>query len=364
MLSMAHVGMDVHKRSITVVIYPARGDTPLDRTRLPAEEYAVTGYLARWQQQYDLRCYYEAGPGGYVVYRWLQRRRIACLVAAPSKMLRASGDFVKTDRRDARMLAEQGRNGQLTAVRVPTPEEEAVRGLVRCRETRQRDVLAARQRVLKFLALRGRDYTAGKHWTQAHRGWLGRQQFSGPDAWSYQEYCTDLSYREQRLAEADRQVSAVAQEEAVAPLVRALCCFRGIDTLTAMLVVSETLDFRRFATARQYMSYLGLTCCEASTGETHRRGQITKAGSTRCRRALVEAAWHYRHGPAVGGRLAQRQAGQPAQVIAHAWKAQKRLHKVFHKLAVKDPRKAAVAVARELAGFLWAVARMIAADAE
>ena len=362
MSSIAHVGMDVHKDTTRVLLLGIQGPLPLDAVTVPTEEAALLKYLRPWRARYELHCYYEAGTLGYVVYRWLQRAGIACTVVAPSKIPRAPGDRVKTDQRDARTLALQGRAGTLAAVRVPTPAEEAVRGLVRCRGAHQRDVQAARHRVLKFLALRGEMYRAGKHWTQLHRRWLAARRFAGPDAWTYQEYLSELSYREQRLAEADREVEALAAAEPYATLVRALCCFRGISTLSAMILVTEALDFGRFGRPPAYMSYLGLTCREASSGSRRRQGSITKAGSGRCRHVLVEAAWHYRHPPAVGACLSRRQAGQPAAVIAHAWKAQQRLHKLFQRLTrTGDRRRAVVAVARELAGFLWAAAQLVAA---
>jgi transposase len=363
MPSIAHVGMDVHKKTIRLAVYLNDSEAPIDQVTLPTDEHLLLKYLAQWHAKYELQCYYEAGPGGYVIYRWLKKLQIPCLVAAPSKMLKAPGERVKNDTRDARKLAEQGRNHQLTAVRVPTEAEEAVRGVVRCREVRQRDLQASRHRVIKFLALRDRIYSTGKNWTQAHHAWLQRQQFPALDDWTYREYLTELLYREQRLAEADLQLASLAQQPQVQPLMKALCCFRGIETTTAMILIAETLDFRRFGTARGYMSYMGLTCSEHSSGSRQHRGPITKAGSRRGRRVLIEAAWHYRHAPLVSKTLAKRQAGQPAEVIAHAWKAQKRLHQVYWKLEIRNSCKAAAAVARELAGFVWAAAQMILTDA-
>lgn len=360
MRSMAYVGMDVHKDSTQIVILSGLEGQPLDKVSVQTDEHALCKYLARWQAKYDLRCTYEAGPGGYVVYRWLTRLGIACQVIAPSKTPKAPGDVVKTNYRDARTLAEQARAGTLQAVLVPTPAQEMIRGVVRCREARQRDVQAARHRILKFLGLRGIYYTAGKHWTQAHRRWLTQQTMTSLDVWTWKEYLTDLAYQESRLGEADRQVVALAGEPTTAPLIQALCCLRGIDVLSAVILVAETLDFRRFGAAPAYMHYLGLTCREYSTGPHRHQGRITKAGNGRCRRLLVEAAWHYRHQPAVSGRLAKRQAGQSAAVIAHAWKAQQRLYKLFWKLAQRgDHRKAVVAVARELAGFVWGIAQLV-----
>jgi transposase len=253
------------------------------------------------------------------------------------------------------MLARQGRAGALVRVWVPTAQQEQVRGVVRFREAVVRDVVAAKQRLLKFLSLRGMVYREkGSHWTQRHMQWLRGLHFEGVDAWTAEQLMGDLRYRLDRLREAERQVSQLAQVDPYAELVGRVCCFRGLDVVSGMVVVTETLDFRRFAEAGQYMSYWGLTCCEDSSGPTRRRGSITKCGSARARRVWVEAAWHYRHKPAVGERLRRRQQGQPAEVIAHAWKAQRRLHDRFWRLTFrKGTQTAVVAVARELTGFVW-----------
>jgi len=359
MMSIAHVGMDVHKQQTRVVLLPEHMADPLDECTLPTTPAALCGYLHRWAQRFQLRCYYEAGPLGYQPYRWLSGLGVECQVIAPSKTPRACGDRVKTDRRDARVLARQGRAGALVRVHVPSAQQERGRGLVRYREGRLRDVLAAKHRLLKFLGTRGLFFSEGRHWTQRHFCWLGSLRFEDLDDWTAQQYLADLQYRGDRLAEADREVAALAEREAYREAVGRLCCFRGLDVLSAMVVVSETIDFTRFPSASQYMSYWGLTCREESSGSSRRQGGITKCGSGRARRVWVEAAWHYRHKPAVRGRLRKRQQGQPLAIIAHAWKAQQRLHKKFWRIALrKDSRTAAVAVARELAGFVWGAMTM------
>jgi transposase len=354
MLSIAHVGMDVHKENTRVVLLPHEMLEPLDECTLPTTQQALCRYLKRWEKQYQLQCYYEAGPLGYVPQRWLEQAGIACTVIAPSKTPRGVGERVRTDRRDARLLARQGKAGALAPVHVPTPQEEAVRALLRCRELRQRQLLAARHRVLKFLGVRGLHFTEGKHWTQRHGRWLRGVRFTGAEEWTWREYLSDLDYALARRQEADRQVKELAQSPSYREAVGRLCCFRGIDILSAMVVLTETIDFSRFPGAPQYMSYWGLTCSEDSSGGQRRQGGITKSGSVHARRIWIEAAWHYQHKPAVGERLARRQQGQPPAVIAHAWKAQVRLHKKFWRLArKKNSCTAVVAVARELAGFVW-----------
>jgi transposase len=351
--------MDVHKEQTRVVLLPQDGREPLDECTLPTTGKDLCRYVRQWKDRFELRCYYEAGPLGYVPYRWMSAVGVECEVIAPSKTPRGPGDRVKTDRRDARLLARQGRAGALVAVYVPTLEQEQVRSLVRCREARVRDVVAAKHRVLKFLGMRGLVFTQGRHWTQRHMGWLKGLEFEGSDEWVAQEYLGDLQFRLDRLGEADRQVIEAAQQDPWREPVGKVGCFRGLDVRSGLLVVSETLDFRRFPSAPQYMSYWGMTGSEHSTGPYRRQGSITKCGSSRARRTWVEAAWHYRHKPAVGPALHRRQQGQPEAVIAQAWKAQKRLYTKFWRIAArKDSRTAVVAVARELAGFVWGAMTM------
>jgi transposase len=357
MKSIAHVGMDVHKGTTTLSILPEGESEPIDECTVETTRQALLKYLGRWSQIFELRCTYEAGGSGYVPQRWLEQAGIVCGVIAPSKTPRAPGDRVRNDRRDARLLARQGRAGALTAVQAPTPQQEAVRSVVRLREARLRDLVAAKHRVLKFMRQRGHVYAQGEHWTQRHWRWLRELSFGDPDAWTAAEYLAEVEYRSDRLAEADRKVAELAATPQYREPVGKLCCFRGIDVLTAMVLITETLDFHRFPSAPQYMGYWGLGSREDRSSEYGGRGAITKAGSARARRALVEAAWHYQHAPAVTASLQRRQAGQPAAVIAHTWKAQKRLHRKFWRVtrARGSTRTAVVAVARELAGFIWAV---------
>jgi len=361
-ISMTYVGLDVHQETTRIVILPDQGLLPLDAITLPTRARELTRYLQRWASQYPLQCFYEASSCGYVPYRWLTAAGVPCTVVAPSKIPRAPGDRVKTDQRDARALAVQGRTGGLTAVHVPTPEEEAVRSLARCREARHRDVVAARHRVLRFLQTRGSVYPGpGKRWTQAHWRWLRARTFADLDEWTYQEYLTDLDYRVSREAESMRRLLTVARSDHYLAAVGALCCFRGIAELTAITLLAETIDFRRFGTAPGYMCYLGLTCAEDSSGPRRRLGGITKAGNPRCRRVLVEAAWHARHKPVVSVVLKKRQQGQPPEIVALAWKAQQRLHARYWRVEARaGSRRAAVAVARELSGFVWAAMTLLA----
>jgi transposase len=247
-------------------------------------------------------------------------------------------------------------------VQPPTPEDEAVRDLVRARDDAREDLQRCRHRLGKLLLRRGLHY-AGRHWTRAHRAWIARV------TWSYaaervvvDDYLLAIDHTEARLRELDAQLQEIATREPYREPVGWLRCFRGIDTLTAIAIVAELHDFRRFASAPALMAYLGLVPGEASSGEKHRRGRITKTGNALARRLLLESAWHYQHRPGVGVALARRRNGQPTRVIAIADKAQQRLCRRFRKLAAahKPTPKIAVAIARELAGFIWAALQPVA----
>jgi transposase len=301
-------------------------------------------------------CCYEAGPGGFALQRQLHRGRVQCHVIAPALIPRKAGDHIKTDRRDARKLAELLRAGLLTTVALPTPVAEATRDLVRARDDAREDRQRCRHRLGKLLLRRSLHYP-GKNWTQGHRRWLGTL------AWEHEaerrvvdDYLLAIDQVEARLTELDAALRELAASEPYRDAVGGLRCFRGIDTVTAMVIVAELYDFRRFRTPRALMAYLGLVPGEHSSGAQIRRGAITKTGNALVRRVLVEAAWHYQHRAGVGPVLARRRTGQPAHVIAIADKAQQRLCRRFRHLVAehKPTPKVVVAVARELSGFLWA----------
>ena len=356
MKSIAYVGIDVHKDSVSVLMLPEEGNDPILERRLENDSLKVKKFFVKWSESYEMHCCYEASGCGYVLHRWLKDIGVACDVVAPSLIPRRPGDKVKTDRRDALKLARLYRAGELTAVHIPSEEDESVRSLVRCRETMLREVNRSKHYILKFLCARGFIYRDGSHWTQKHWRWLRGLRFEGPDGIVWSEYIYLLEYKLSRLEELDRQIEEIAFSDAYKEAVGLLRCFRGIDVGSAMVIVSEVQDFRRFAGPGKLMSFLGLAPGQDSSGPSSRNCGITKSGNSRCRRVLLEAAWHYRHKAALSAALKKRQAGQPTEAIAHSWKAQHRLHKKFWKLASRmDRRKAAVAVARELVGFIWAV---------
>jgi transposase len=308
-----------------------------------------------------VRAAYEAGPTGYGLARELAKRGVGCVVAAPSKIPRASGDRVKTDRRDAEHLVRLLLAGKLHAVRVPGPEEEALRDLVRAREAVRVDLMRCRHRLSKLLLRHGIRFEDGRAWTQRHRDWLATVSLKWPAAQmtlvDIQGAIDALCHRREQL---EREILQILPSSPWAVQTGRLRCLRGIDTLTAVGLCAEVGDFERFARAEQLMSYLGLVPWENTTGEQRRLGQITKTGSQHARRLLVEGAWHYRKHPALGAKLKDRQAGQPPEAIAIAWSAQRRLHRTWTRLEQRAKRRTiiAVAAARELAGFCWAICQI------
>lgn len=358
--SIIYVGMDVHKESITLAVLPAGAKAATRVDRLPNDLPKVKRYLERVARDGDLRVCYEASGAGYVLHRALQEWGYACDVIAPSLIPKRPGVQRKHDKRDASELARLNRAGELTAVRIPSAAEERVRDVVRCRETFQREILKSRHYILKFLARRGLVFRDGTNWCTPHLRWLQhltteQSPLAPADRLVFREYQALLQYKLQRRDELDREIARLAELPTLAPMVQRLQCFRGIALQGAMVLATEIVDWRRFQRPTQLAAYLGLVSREDSSGDRERKGSITKAGNSHCRHVLVQAAWSYHHRPAISVDLKRRQTGQSPAVIAHAWKAQHRLHQRFNHLAYrKQPQIAAVAVARELVGFLWA----------
>ena len=351
-----YVGMDVHKGSIAISV---RGPSRMRESRtIPNEERAIHRWARRMKREAPgpIRCAYEAGPCGYALQRQLVEKGIECQVIAPSLIPRKPGERIKTDRRDASKLAELFEGGLLTEVHPPTPEAEAVRDLSRAREDAMEDRQRARHRLSKFLLRRGLIYR-GRAWRKAHDEWLRGLRLDHPaDQSIFDAYCLALDQTEERVRILDAELEAWAQSEPYAEPVAHLRCFHGIDTTTAMTLVTEIHDVRRFRRPRQLMAYLGLVPSEHSSGDRQHRGGITKTGNAHVRRVLVETAWHYRHVPRPGAPLRRRREGQPAPVIALAERAHQRLARRYRRLSArgKPQNQVVVAVARELVGYLWA----------
>ena len=305
-----------------------------------------------------MRACYEAGPTGFELARLLHSMEVGCQVIAPSLIPTAPGDKVKTDRRDCRRLARLHRAGELVAIRIPTVQEEAVRDLCRTRADMVEDRTRARHRLSKFLLRHGRAWRGGASaWTQAHERWLLGQRFDEPAlAATYSHYRAVLQSRDAQLDAIQADLAGWYDRPPFAEQVARLSAYRGITRLGALTLAAEVGDWRRFARASQFMGFCGLVPSEYSSGQRTVRGHLTKAGNAHLRAQLVESAWSYQHRPGVGSQIASRQQGLDPQVIARAWTAQLRLCGRFRHLAARKTSKnvVAAAIARELAGFLWA----------
>jgi transposase len=355
-LAPTHLGLDVHKDTISVAIL--RPDQQVaDVERIAHDQASIRRLVGRLGNPRMLRACYEAGPTGFELARLLHSMDLRCEVIAPSLIPRAPGDKVKTDRRDCRRLARLHRAGELVAIRIPTLQEEAVRDLCRTRADMVQDLTRARNRLGKFLLRHGRPWRGGSTRTHAYQAWLRSQRFDHPALTGTLGHY--LAVVEVRNAQLDAVEADLADWCARPPLdwqVARLAAYRGVSRLGALTLAAEVCDWRRFASASQFMGFCGLVPSEYSSGNTVHRGRLTKAGNAHLRRQLVEAAWAYQHRPSVGGELARRQHGLDPAVVARAWAAQQRLSGRFRRLAARKNTKSivAAAIARELAGFLWA----------
>lgn len=311
--------------------------------------------LRRWP---GARCAYEAGPTGFGLYRWLVGQGIDCVVVAPGLVPQRPGDRVKTDPRDARKLARLLAGGLLEAIWVPTPELEAVRDLVRAREDARLDRMRDRQRLSKFCLRHDRRLPTSA-WTVTRRKWLAAQRFSHPaQQQTFNAYLHAVDLVDARVEQLEQAIRQAAEQGPWRDLVARLRCLRGVDTLTALALAAEIGDFGRFRRAEELMAFVGLVPSERSSGEHRRQGSITKVGNAHARRLLVESAWHARRRPSVGYDLARRQRGQDALTLERAWRCQERLYQRWQRMNArgKPQQKIVVACARELAGFVWAIA--------
>jgi transposase len=352
------VGLDVHATKIVAAVLDAETGQ-LQCFTMSGETDKAAGFCVALPR--PVRVAYEAGPTGYGLARELAPRGVECVVAAPSKIPRAAGDRVKTDRRDAEHLVRLLLAGKLHPVRVPGAEEEALRDLVRAREAVRMDLMRARHRLSKLLLRHGIRFDDGHAWTERHRQWLATVALKWPAAQTtlldVRGAIDALAVRRDGL---ERQIIGLLPSSPWRVQAGRLRCLRGIDTLTAVGLCAEIGDFERFAKAEQLMSYIGVVPSENTTGQQRRLGAITKTGSGHARRLLVEAAWHYRTRPNLGKALTERQDGQPQEAVAVSWKAQLRLHRTWARLEARAKRRTliAVAAARELSGFCWAITQI------
>jgi len=354
------VGMDVHADSIHVAVYRGNENSPCEEYASLTDAKAKTRLLNKLRGMTgEVRCVYEAGPCGYDMQRFLSGNGISCEVTAPALIPRKAGDRVKTDRRDARNLSRLYRSGELTMIHVPDEEQEAVRDLIRAREDVVEDVRRKRHLLGKFLLRHGHRYS-GRQWTQAHEKWIKGIKFDSRYLTAVlNEYLIGVNQsldQLKRLTQAVEEISVTSQYQKPTA---ALMTLRGVKTLTAMTILSEMGDMRRFGKAQEFMAALGLTPSEYSSGSRTCRGGITKTGNVHVRRVLVEAAWHYRHRPTAGPAIKARRKEQPLEVVAMAQKADIRLNRKYRRMVDRGKRSttAVVATARELAGFVWAIAQ-------
>src|SRR6201986_2976492 len=358
-----YVGVDVHKATVCVAVAESgRGGEVRhigvfdNRPEILCRLAAKLGKGGR-----RLSFCHEAGPCGYGLHRLLTGRGHSCIVVAPSLIPMKSGDRVKTDRRDAVMLAKLHRAGELTAVWIPDAAHEAMRDLVRARATAGRVLAKARQHLQGFLLRHERIYRGPRAWTLAYRRWLTTVRFDHPaQQIVLQDYIHPGQDAEARRARLTRQIEELVPSWPMAPVVRSLQAMRGVALVVAVTVVAEVGDFRRFANARQLMAYLGLVPSEHSSGNTIRRGGITKAGNALARRVLIEGAWTYRMHARVSRKLHDRLEPLSSAIRDMAWKAQVRLCARYRRLAASGKPNVVVttAIAREMVGFIWAIARV------
>jgi transposase len=343
------IALDVHKLSIVAAVLPPAGGQP-EVQRIETTERAIRRFIDRFGGPDGLAVCYEAGPGGFELLRLLTRLGVACDVVAPSLVPVRAGDRVKTDRRDAKKLVRLYRAGALSFVQAPTPETEGLRDVMRCRDDLRCARIAARHRVVKQLLRHGHIYREGKKaWTLQHRAWVHRQRLDDALAQlALEQMLIHLDSIERQLAALDARIEQIARSDRWHDQVSTLTAFRGISTCTALGLIAEIGDFRRFSHPRELASYLGITPSEYSSGDQQHRGHITKAGNRHARRLLVQCAWHYRHRP--------RYPTKGPAPNDRAWHAQIRLHHRYRHLTEHGKRTTVtnIAIARELCGFLWA----------
>jgi len=364
MSKVRFVGLDVHADTIAMAVAEVGGEVR-SLGIIPNRLESIRKMIGKLTPIETLKCCYEAGPTGYVLYWQLTQLGVACEVMAPSLIPTKAGDRVKTDRRDAEKLARCYRAGELTAVWVPDANHEALRDLVRAREAAKKDQLRHRHRLGKFLLRHGkRPSDAGKAWTQKYLNWIRIHVHFEQAALeaTLQHYREEVDHIAERIVKLEQAIDEAVKQAPpeIRAVIEALQALRGVAQTTAATVVAELGSLSRFASPSQLMGYSGLVSSERSSGNRVQRGAITKSGNAHLRRVLIESAWTYRHRPNVQGRVLRRQKSLALSEEAKriAWKAQQRLYKRFTALTTrgKENNVAAIAVARELLGFMWAVA--------
>ncbi|MBF0383775.1 MAG: IS110 family transposase [Magnetococcales bacterium] len=360
----AYIGLDVHKDTIAVAVALPKGGEPIYRGEIAHTTKALTKLLKRLTASYgdSLAFCYEAGPTGYDLYRWLVGKGHHCEVVAPSLIPKKPGDRIKTDRRDAIGLARMFRIGDQTSVWVPEKDQEAMRDLTRVREDVKSVETHARQRLSSFLLRHSKRFPGNCRSTQGYLDWLEGLTFESPTTQIvFQEYLDLVKTTQARVADIEKEMERALANWSLAPVVKSLRALRGVDFLTAMTTMAELGDITRFTSPRQLMAFLGLVPSEESSGLIQKRGGITKTGNGHVRRVLIESAWSYRFPARLTAHLRKKADGASPEVKSIAWKAQKRLCGRYRHLlnAGKSRNQVTTAIARELIGFIWAIAKEV-----
>lgn len=363
--STLFVGLDVHKETIAVAYVGEEREAEVVSLGTIGTRQGDIDKLVRKLQGKGKRLpfVYEAGPCGYWLYRYLTKKELTCWVVAPSQIPKKAGDRVKTDQRDAVQLARLLRSGDLSPVYIPSVEDEAIRDVVRAREDVLKDLKAAKVRLKAFLLRQDIRYEGRANWTAAHLRWLADVVCPTPaQQIVFQEYVRAVSEQTERLQRLEAELQTLVQTWRWVPVVEAIQALRGIQFTTAVTLIAELGDLTRFDTPRQLMSYLGLVPSEHSSGERRRQGSITKTGNSHARRVLVEGAWAYRYPAKVSRHLQLRLEKVPQAIQDISGKAPVRLCKRYRRLVArgKQVNQVVVAIAREMAAFVWAVAREVA----
>jgi len=357
MKKVMYIALDVHKKNIVMGLSEKNGKAEVAGEFFNTDT-GVKKFLKKLKkisEEYDVKICYEAGPCGYALKRILDEHGYYCEIAAPSLIPVKAGDKIKTDKRDAKKLARLYRAGELTFINVPDEENEAVRDLVRCRDDIMTDLKRTKQRLNHFLIRHGYHYP-GNNWTDGHYRWIKQIDLKNTHLnTTLCYYHNELEFLHMQLKELDKDIEKIALSDEYRERVNALCAFRGIATLTAMIIISEIVDFNRFSNPRELMAYLGMVPSEYSSGGTVRKGSITKCGNKRVRRALVEAAHHYRHKPVISINMKKTLENTDPELRIAPVKALKRLHKKYYHMIFrgKPIQVTVVGVARELCGFIW-----------
>jgi transposase len=360
MKKLVYIGLDVHRDTIVIAVARSGREPAMQLATIAHDGIALIKRLDDLGPRNRLRVCYEAGPTGYGLSRRLNESGICCVVVAPSLVPVQQGCRIKTDRRDAAKLAHFLRSGDLVEVSVPAAQNEAMRDLERAREVAVQAQRAARHQLSKFLLRHGRVWSGTSRWTIAHWRWIQQQEFSEEALRRVRDdYLVAVEQATARIDRLTRDIEELVERWALGPLVKALQALRGVQLVTAAVLAAEIGDFARFRNPRQLMAYLGLVPSEHSSGSSRRQGRITRAGNRHARWILIEAAWNYRFGPRPSRTIAarRRQVAQGVRMIAE--KAEERLHRRFTRLTRRGKKSQAVvtAVARELVGFVWAIAR-------